>query len=130
MRRSLYWLILLFCVARMGAASGEEMPGAAAAGVDSEVLLGWRIVRAMDCARCHGADQNGLAAPSIIAYAKSQTKERFESAVLQGNASRGMPGYMSAAPVVDNIEQIYAYFSGRAAGRVAAGNLELGKPGV
>jgi len=111
---------LLLCLAGLArAASGEAASAGPSAG-DSAERQGWRIVRAMDCARCHGPHYTGLAAPSIVAYAKTQSRERFVAAILRGDPGRGMPGYANVALVADHIEQIHAYFKGRAEGRIAA----------
>ena len=45
------------------------LPGSRAAEADkvADFSRGWAALRAMDCARCHGHDLNGWAAPSLIA---------------------------------------------------------------
>lgn len=88
-----------------------EDPGLAAA---------WKALRAAYCERCHGKDYNGLAAPSIVSYAGTQSREAFERMVLDGDPGRGMPGYRSVAIVADHIDDIYRYFRARADGSIAA----------
>jgi mono/diheme cytochrome c family protein len=86
--------------------------------VDTHIGNGWRVLRAVDCARCHGKDYAGLAAPSIVDYAALQSREMFVRMVLDGDPIRGMPGYRSNAYVVENLDDIYRYFRARASGDV------------
>ena len=81
----------------------------------------WRAVRAADCARCHGKDHEGLAAPSIVGFARTQSRERFITAVLDGNPPMGMPAYRGDVPIESRIDAIYRYFVGRADGSIPAG---------
>ena len=75
---------------------------------------GWSVLRAMDCARCHGRDHDGWAAPSLIAGVRDGSRERFDRWVLDGNIGRGMPGYRSQPLVVASLDAIYAYLLSRA----------------
>lgn len=86
------------------------------------LVSAWRTLRVVDCARCHGKDHDGWAAPSIVEYARSQTRERFASAVLDGDPGRGMPGYRSNPLVTERIDDLYRYFDARARGAIAAGD--------
>jgi hypothetical protein len=63
--------------------------GAADAARDDEAFVRtWRTLRAVDCARCHGGDHHGLAAPSIVDYARLVGHDRFVAAILDGNGRR------------------------------------------
>lgn len=84
-------------------------------------LSAWRIVRVMDCARCHGHDHDGWAAPSVLAFVRSQPRARFDQVMLDGDPSRGMPGYRDHGLVADHLDELYAYFLARASGRLDAG---------
>jgi len=86
--------------------------------VDTRMANAWRVLRAVDCARCHGKDYAGLAAPSIVDYAALQSREMFVRMILDGDPIRGMPGYRSNAYVVENLDDIYRYFRARASGDV------------
>ncbi|SAL54018.1 Cytochrome c-555 precursor [Caballeronia arvi] len=81
----------------------------------------WRAVRAADCARCHGKDHEGLAAPSIVGFARTQSRERFIAAVLDGNPPMSMPAYRGNPLIESRIDAIYRYFAGRADGSIAPG---------
>lgn len=55
-----------------------------------------------------------MAAPSIVAYAATQSRESFTRMVIDGDPGRGMPGYRENAYVAENLEDIYRYFLARA----------------
>jgi mono/diheme cytochrome c family protein len=74
----------------------------------------WRTLRIVDCARCHGARYEGQSGPSIVEFARTQSRERFISAIIDGNPGRGMPGYRSNELVVAAVDDMYAYFKARA----------------
>ncbi|SAK76895.1 Cytochrome c-555 precursor [Caballeronia pedi] len=80
----------------------------------------WRALRVADCARCHGKDYEGLAAPSIVGFARTQSRERFIAAILDGNPPMGMPAYRGNALIENHIDAIHRYFAGRADGSIAA----------
>lgn len=85
------------------------------------VIQAWRTIRQMDCARCHGRDHDGLAAPSVLQFVRTQSRERFDRIVLDGDPQRGMPGYGKAPRVADSIDSIYRYFLLRANGAIGRG---------
>ena len=114
---------LLLAGALGPAAAGEPAPYQ----VDPRTFAAWQTLRQMDCARCHGSDWDGSVGPSILAYVRSQSKESFVRIVLEGNPGQGMPGYQGARRVADEIDAIYGYFKGVAAGDIPAGKLELRK---
>jgi mono/diheme cytochrome c family protein len=106
---------LLAAAGSVHAAAGDD---SIAAG-DARIANGWRVLRAVDCARCHGKDYAGLAAPSIVRYAATVDRATFMRTVLDGDPPRGMPGYRGNSYVVDNLDDIYRYFGARAAGAIA-----------
>jgi cytochrome c55X len=88
---------------------------------DVRIVAAWETLRAVECARCHGKDYDGLAAPSIVEYARAQNREMFVRMVLEGDAPRGMPGYRDNPRVLGSIDDIYRYFLGRAQGNIGKG---------
>ena len=98
-------LMLLMLLGLQHAARADE------AETERTVLLarGQAVLRAMDCARCHGRDYRGWAAPSLLAAVREGSRERFERSVLDGDPVRGMPGYRSQPLVVAGIDAIHAY---------------------
>ena len=86
---------------------------------DPDVALAWRTLRTMDCARCHGASYLGSSGPSIVEYARTQSREAFLRAVLDGEPTRGMPAYRDNPLVQPAIVGMYRYFKGRADGVIA-----------
>lgn len=89
---------------------------------DAEAITqAWRTVRQMECGRCHGGDHDGLAAPSVLEFVRTQSRVRFDRIVLDGDPQRGMPGYGKTARVADSIDSIYLYFLLRANGAIGRG---------
>jgi mono/diheme cytochrome c family protein len=84
---------------------------------------GWRALRQLDCARCHGGDYRGRVGPSLIESVRIRSRSEFTRFILDGSPERGMPSYKSAASVVDNIDGVYAYFRGLADGTIPAGQM-------
>lgn len=87
---------------------------------DPRVASAWRALRVVNCERCHGKDYEGLAAPSIVNYARTQSRETFVRMLLDGDPPRGMPGYRDNRLVSKNVDGIYGYFIGRANGTIHA----------
>ena len=110
--------ILAIAAASLTIAAGGVTDGAGQQEVDTRIDNAYRVLRTVDCARCHGKDYTGLAAPSIVDYAASQSREMFVRMVLDGDPIRGMPGYRSNAYVVANVDDIYRYFRARVSGDV------------
>ena len=115
------------CVTALVAALAVAMSAALRAEVgpshssDVRLVAAWVTLRAVECARCHGKDYDGLAAPSIIEYARTQNRDLFVRTVLDGNLPRGMPGYRDNPRVLASIDDIYRYFLGRAQGNIGKG---------
>jgi mono/diheme cytochrome c family protein len=87
---------------------------------DDSIVSTWRALRAVDCARCHGKDYEGLTAPSIIEYARTQSREMLVRRILDGEPSRGMPAYRDNPSIAGRIDDIYWFFLGRADGTIPA----------
>jgi cytochrome c55X len=94
----------------------DTVAGASPPLTDVGIASAWRTLRAVNCARCHGKDYDGLVAPSIINYARETNREMFVRKVLDGDPLRGMPGYGGNPLIAENIDGIYRYFMGRADG--------------
>lgn len=113
--------IALSALALCVACAWAEPDSAGSGGRLADLTRGWAALRAMDCARCHGRDYDGWAAPSLIAAVREGTRQRFDHYLLEGDVARGMPGYRSQALVVAQIDAIYFYLRARAEGVVGAG---------
>ena len=92
--------------------------------VDDNTLAGWKTWRALDCARCHGANQEGLVGPSLVEALKTMPREEFEHIVLEGRIQKGMPPFGGVKRVVENIDNLYAYLKGRSDGKIESGRVE------
>ena len=115
-------LLVIVLAAAQAARAAVAAEGASPPIIDEGLSSAWRTLRAVDCARCHGKDYDGLAAPSIVRYAGTQTREMFVRMVLDGDPPRGMPGYRSNPKITENIDQVYRYFLGRANGTIDSGS--------
>jgi len=93
--------------------------------VDEKTLQGFRTWRAAACDRCHGANQEGMVGPSLIASLKVLTKEEFNKAVMDGRLEKGMPGFSTSRMVTDNLDNLYAYLKGRSDGAIKRAKVEL-----
>jgi cbb3-type cytochrome c oxidase subunit III len=87
---------------------------------DPQIAGAWRALRIVNCDRCHGKHYEGLSAPSIVDFVRSQSREMFFRMLLDGDPPRGMPGYRDNPLVSSNIDAIYRYFSLRANGAILA----------
>ena len=92
--------------------------------VDANTMKGFRTWRAAACDRCHGANQEGMVGPSLIASLKTLSKEDFAKTVRDGRAEKGMPSFGANPAVVENIEQLYAYLKGRSDGAITSAKVQ------
>jgi mono/diheme cytochrome c family protein len=86
--------------------------------VDENTLKGFKTWRAAACDRCHGANQQGLVGPSLIASLKVLTKAEFETTVTNGRLEKGMPSFSASKIVMSNLDNLYAYLKGRSDGAI------------
>ncbi|MEJ8853662.1 cytochrome c [Variovorax robiniae] len=97
-------------------------------GIDDPVIASaWQALRTLQCERCHGQGYEGLSAPSIVEFARTQGHASFVRTVLDGNGPRGMPAYRGNPLVDANIEGIYRYFAARANGSIAPNDRPAGR---
>ena len=92
--------------------------------VDPETLKGFRTWRAAACDRCHGANQEGLVGPSLIASMKTLTKDEFVVTVRDGRLQKGMQSFATSPQVMENMNQLYAYLKGRSDGAITRAKVE------
>jgi mono/diheme cytochrome c family protein len=96
--------------------------------VDAETMKGFRAWRAAACDRCHGANQEGMVGPSLIANLKTLSKEDFVKVVRDGRLEKGMQSFGNSKQVMDNMDQLYAYLKGRSDGAITRAKVEeIGK---
>lgn len=93
--------------------------------VDAETMKGFRTWRAAACDRCHGANQEGLVGPSLLASLKTLTKEEFVVTVRDGRLQKGMQSFGTSPQVMANMDQLYAYLKGRSDGAITRAKVEL-----
>jgi len=92
--------------------------------VDKGTMNGWRTWRAMACERCHGANQEGLVGPSLVADLQTLSRDDFNKCVLDGRPEKGMPNFGGVKSVVDNLDNLYAFLKGRSDGAIPTGHLK------
>jgi mono/diheme cytochrome c family protein len=92
--------------------------------VDAETMKGFRTWRAAACDRCHGANQEGMVGPSLVASLKVLSKDEFVAVVRDGRLDKGMQSFGTSKQVMDNIDQLYAYLKGRSDGAITRAKVE------
>jgi mono/diheme cytochrome c family protein len=92
--------------------------------VDANTMKGFRTWRAAACDRCHGANQEGMVGPSLIASLKVLTKEEFKKTVTDGRLEKGMQSFGTSPQVMENMDHLYAYLKGRSDGAITRAKVE------
>jgi len=132
------WTVTLLAGAALavGAAGAQDKPQPTQGGnqplyrvvdgykVDANTMNGFRAWRAAACDRCHGANQEGLVGPSLIASLKTLSKDDFIKTVRDGRLDKGMVSFASSKTVMDNIDNLYAYLKGRSNGDITRAKVE------
>ena len=92
--------------------------------VDANTMKGFRTWRQAACDRCHGANQEGMVGPSLIASLKVMTKDEFKTTVINGRLEKGMVSFGGSPMVMENIDNLYAYLKGRSDGAITRSKVE------
>jgi mono/diheme cytochrome c family protein len=92
--------------------------------VDENTMKGFRTWRQAACDRCHGANQEGMVGPSLIASLKVLSKDEFVKTVRDGRLDKGMQSFGSSQAVMDNMDHLYAYLKGRSDGAITRAKVE------
>lgn len=92
--------------------------------VDANTMKGFRAWRAAACDRCHGANQEGLVGPSLLASLKTLSKEDFVKVVRDGRLDKGMQSFGTSPQVMENMDHLYAYLKGRSDGKITRAKVE------
>lgn len=92
--------------------------------VDADTMQGFRTWRAAACDRCHGANQEGLVGPSLVASLKLLSEADFRKTVLEGRLDKGMPSFGGSPDVSAHVHQLYAYLKGRSDGAITRAKVE------
>lgn len=115
------------------AAVGASLSGAAVAApptvvegyrVDADTYAGYKIWKSQNCGGCHGLEQQGLTAPSLIDSLQRLSKDEFKRTVLEGRPAKRMPSFGHVPSVAIRIENLYAYLKGRADGVITQAQVE------
>jgi mono/diheme cytochrome c family protein len=126
MFRKTLLLLSLLTAATATTADGQEKLYTVVDGykVDAETMKGFRAWRQAACDRCHGANQEGMVGPSLVASLKTLTKDEFIKTVRDGRLDKGMQSFGTSPVVMDNINQLYAYLKGRSDGAITRAKVE------
>jgi mono/diheme cytochrome c family protein len=121
--RSWYWLVVPLLAAGPAALAEDRVQTdlytvVDGTKVDEKTLQGFKTWRAAACDRCHGANQEGMVGPSLIASLKVLTKAEFEKTVTEGRLEKGMPSFSTSNTVMSNLDNLYAYLKGRSDGAI------------
>jgi mono/diheme cytochrome c family protein len=92
--------------------------------VDDNTMKGFRAWRAAACDRCHGANQEGLVGPSLLASMKTLSKADFVKTVRDGRLDKGMQSFGNSPQVMENMDNLYAYLKGRSDGAITRAKVE------
>lgn len=92
--------------------------------VDANTMKGFRTWRAAACDRCHGANQEGMVGPSLVASLKTLTKDEFVKVVKEGRLDKGMQSFGTSPQVMENMDALYAYLKGRSDGAITRAKVE------
>jgi mono/diheme cytochrome c family protein len=118
---SALWSLLASCAWAQNAPPYKVVDGYK---VDAETMKGFRAWRAGACDRCHGANQEGMVGPSLIASLKTLSKDEFIKVMADGRPEKGMPPWSTNPSVMNNIQQLYAYLKGRSDGPIQRSKVE------
>jgi mono/diheme cytochrome c family protein len=124
--RGLLFIVLPLAFAGGSAWAQEPKPYKVVDGykVDPITMTGFRTWRAAACDRCHGANQEGLVGPSLLASMKTLSKDDFVKTVRDGRMDKGMVGFAANKTVMDNLDALYAYLKGRSDGAITRAKVE------
>ena len=95
--------------------------------VDAKTLKGFQTWRAGACDRCHGANQEGMVGPSLIASLQTLSKDEFFKVVSEGRLAKGMPSFATNKTVADNLDPLYSYLKGRSDGAITKAHVKAMK---
>ena len=117
----------LFCVSFAASAADDAKPPYTVVEgykVDPVTMTGFRTWRQAACDRCHGANQEGLVGPSLLASLKTLTKQEFVTTVTNGRLEKGMQSFGTSKAVMDNMDALYQYLKGRSDGAITRAKVE------
>jgi mono/diheme cytochrome c family protein len=116
----------LFCTSLGAAAADDAVKYTVVEGykVDPVTMTGFRTWRQAACDRCHGANQEGLVGPSLLASLKTLTKQEFVTTVTNGRLEKGMQSFGNSKAVMDNMDALYQYLKGRSDGAITRAKVE------
>ena len=92
--------------------------------ISENALEGWRTFNGGGCGACHGQGASGGVGPNLgESVTKKLTKEQFIDVVTNGRPGTLMGPHKTNKRVMDNLDNLYAYFMARGDGVLGPENL-------
>jgi len=92
--------------------------------IDENTLRGWKTFRGIGaCTSCHGPTGRGGVGKNLIVTVKEKDREFFKKIIVNGKKGTQMIPFKGNKAVMDNLDNIYAYFEARADGVLGPENL-------
>jgi hypothetical protein len=92
--------------------------------IDENTLRGWKTYRgAGACTACHGPTGLGGVGFNLLTTVEQKDKEFFKKIIVDGKKGTQMIPYKRNKVVMDNLDNIYAYFKARVDGVLGPENL-------
>jgi mono/diheme cytochrome c family protein len=112
-------------VSEVEATASSDKPYQVVDGVISaNAIEGWKTYNGGGCGGCHGQGGIGAIAPNLgESVTKNLTKEQFVDIVTNGRSGTFMKPHKTNKRVMDNMDNLYAYFMARGDGVLGSENL-------
>ncbi len=92
--------------------------------ISNNAIEGWKTYNGGGCGGCHGQGGKGAIGPNLgESVTKKLTKEEFMDVVTNGRAGTFMKPHNTNKRVMDNLDNLYAYFYARGDGVLGEENL-------
>ncbi len=92
--------------------------------ISANAIEGWKTYNGGGCGSCHGQGGSGAIGPNLgESVTKNLTKEQFVDVVANGRSGTFMKPHKTNKRVMDNLDNLYAYFMARGDDVLGPGNL-------
>jgi mono/diheme cytochrome c family protein len=82
--------------------------------ISANAIEGWKTYNGGGCGACHGQGAKGAVGPNLgESVTQKLTKEEFVDVVVNGRSGTFMKPHKSNKRVMDNLDNLYAYFMAR-----------------
>lgn len=106
------------------AVSGDKPYQLIDGAISANAIEGWKTYNGGGCGGCHGQGGSGAIGPNLgESVTKKITKEEFVDVIINGRSGTFMKPHKTNKRVMDNLDNLYAYFMARGDGVLGPGNL-------